>query len=62
MRKLYWDIEATNLLNSDSVDYTASPYQLKEDFEVHCVVFIDIDTLEEFEFVQDDIPKCKDFY
>ena len=61
MRKLYWDIEATNLLNSDSVDYTASPYQLKEDFEVHCVVFIDIDTLEEFEFVQDDIPECKDF-
>lgn len=60
-RRLYWDIEATDLLNSNSVDYTASPYKLKESFKVHCVVFIDIDTLEEFEFVQEDIYKAKQF-
>lgn len=59
--RLYWDIEATNLLNSDSVDYTQSPYKLKEDFKVHCVVFIDVDTMIEYEFVGDEISKVKKF-
>jgi DNA polymerase I-like protein with 3'-5' exonuclease and polymerase domains len=59
--RLYWDIEATNLLNADSVDYTQSPYKLKDDFEVHCVVLIDVDTLKEYEFVQDEIYNVKDF-
>lgn len=59
--RLYWDIEATNLLNSDSVDYTQSPYKLKEDFKVHCVVFIDVDTMVEYEFVGDEISKVKKF-
>lgn len=49
--RLYWDIEATNLLNSDSVDYTQSPYCLKEDFAVHCCVLIDVDTMQEYDFV-----------
>lgn len=49
--RLYWDIEASGLLNSETVDYTQSPYQLKEDFAVHCAVFIDIDTLQEYDFV-----------
>lgn len=49
--RLYWDIEASGLVNSDSVDYTQSPYQLKDDFAVHCAVFIDVDTLEEYDFV-----------
>jgi DNA polymerase I-like protein with 3'-5' exonuclease and polymerase domains len=59
--RLYWDIEATNLLNSDSVDYTQSPYKLKDDFEVHCVVLIDVDTMKEYQFVQDEIYNVKDF-
>ena len=59
--RLYWDIEATNLLNSDSVDYTQSPYKLKDDFKVHCAVFINVDTMEEYEFVGDELTKVKDF-
>lgn len=60
--RLCWDIEATNLLNSDSVDYTASPYKLKDSFKIHSVVFIDVDTEKEYEFVQDDVYKyAKEF-
>lgn len=59
--RLYWDIEATNLLNSDSVDYTQSPYKLKEDFKVHCAVFIDVDTMLEYEFVGDELFNVKKF-
>ena len=35
---IVWDIEATNLLNSDSIDYTAVPYKLKGNFKIHCIV------------------------
>lgn len=59
--RLYWDIEATNLLNSDSVDYTQSPYALKDDFQVHCAVFIDVDTMHEYEFVQEEMHSVKQF-
>lgn len=60
-RRLYWDIEATNLLNSDSVDYTASPYKLKDDFKVHCVGLIDVDTEEQFQFLQEDVKLVREF-
>ena len=43
MRKLF-DLEGTDLLNSNSIDYTASPYKLKDCFKLHCGVFIDIDS------------------
>lgn len=33
-----FDIEANNLLNEESIDYCSSPYTLKEDFAVHCIV------------------------
>jgi hypothetical protein len=33
-----FDIEANNLLNDTTVDYLASPYKLKDNFEVHCIV------------------------
>ena len=60
--RLYFDIEATNLLNSDSVDYTQSPYRLKDSFKVHCLVLIDVDTLQEYEFVgHEQLCKVKDF-
>lgn len=34
-----WDIEATNLLNEETIDYTASPYKLLPSYSTHCVVF-----------------------
>lgn len=33
-----FDIESNNLLNSETIDYTASPYILKDAFKMHCVV------------------------
>ena len=36
--EITWDIEATNLLNSESIDYTAIPYKLKDSFKIHCIV------------------------
>jgi hypothetical protein len=33
-----WDIEANNLLNSDTIDYTTVPYKLKPSFKLHCIV------------------------
>lgn len=36
-----WDIEASNLLDGSSIDYTSSPYKLKESFKLHCIVVVD---------------------
>jgi hypothetical protein len=49
--RLVWDIEATNLLTHETIDYTASPYVLLPSFEVHCIVAKDIDTREVYKFV-----------
>lgn len=57
MSRLCWDIEAKDLLTSDSVDYLASPYKLKDPEFIHCAVFEDIDTGEETTFVQDEVYK-----
>lgn len=46
MSKFTGDIEASNLLNDDSIDYTASPYRLKETFDMHCAVFENHETGE----------------
>lgn len=55
------DIEANNLLNSESIDYTASPYKLKDSFKIHLIVCKDIDTNElhifRKEAVYKDFPK-----
>lgn len=59
--RLCFDIEATDLLNSNSVDYTASPYKLKDDFKIHSVGFIDVDTEQEYVFVQDEVRRVKEF-
>lgn len=32
------DAETTGLLNDESIDYSASPYKLKDSFSVHCIV------------------------
>lgn len=42
--KVTWDIEANNLLNQESIDYTVSPYALKDSFKIHCIVVEEHDT------------------
>lgn len=39
--EITWDIEANNLLNQETIDYTASPYKLKDSFVMHCIVVED---------------------
>lgn len=41
-----WDIESTNLLNNDTIDYLASPYKLKDTFNIHCIVLENHETGE----------------
>ena len=55
--KLVWDVEATDLLDHNSIDYTASPYVLKPDFQMHCAVFKEHGTDTYHRFVQ---KKIKD--
>jgi DNA polymerase I-like protein with 3'-5' exonuclease and polymerase domains len=52
--RVVFDIESTNLLNSDTIDYTTSPYTLKDSFKIHCIVAKDIDTGKIYKFVQDE--------
>lgn len=42
--RLVFDIETTGLLDYQSIDYSKYPLKLKDTFEVHCIVFKDIDT------------------
>ena len=48
--KLVFDIEASGLLNDETIDYTASPYVLKDHYKFHCLVIKNIDTGEVLEF------------
>lgn len=41
-----FDIESNDLLNDGSIDYLASPYKLKDSFEMHCIVVESHDTGE----------------
>jgi intein/homing endonuclease len=56
-QRYVFDSEATDLLNSNSVDYTASPYVLKPDFRIHSMGFLDVDNGEYHEFVGKDVYK-----
>lgn len=38
MVDITWDRETTGLLDESAIDYTTSPYKLKEDFKTHCIV------------------------
>ena len=53
--RLVVDIEANNLLNDSSIDYTASPYKLKDTFRIWCIVTKNIDTKEIRVFKEDQI-------
>jgi hypothetical protein len=52
MGRYCFDIEASGLLDESTVDYTTSPWKLKDTFTVHCIVAINIDTKEVTYFVQ----------
>lgn len=54
MEKRRWcfDIESSSLLDDSTVDYTASPWKLKESFKIHCIVAICLDDGEVVRFVQ----------
>lgn len=43
MKKYTYDIEATGLLGNSTIDYTSSPYSLKPNFDIHCVVVQSVD-------------------
>lgn len=45
-----WDKEAKNLLNSQSIDYHASPHKLKDPEFVHCTGFVDANSDDEWMF------------
>jgi len=45
-----WDIEGSGLLDDTAIDYTCSPYKLKDSFEVHCIVVENHKTGEIFAF------------
>ena len=47
MKEAVFDTEATDLLNSSSIDYKASPYRLKDGFKMHCAVFINLHNIDD---------------
>lgn len=50
-RDICFDIEATNLLTGETIDYTAAPFKLKPNFKIHCGVIVDLNSNEVFKFV-----------
>jgi len=57
------DIESSNLLNNESIDYTASPYKLKDTYRIWLIVAKDIDTGNLHIFREADIrTKFVEFY
>ena len=44
MKRITLDIEATGLLDETTVDYTASPWELKDNFQIHCITVKEWDT------------------
>lgn len=51
--KLVFDIEANGLLDDSSINYTTSPYTLKDTYKFHCIVVQNIDTGEVLEWGPD---------
>lgn len=47
---IVWDIESNGLLDESTVDYTASPYRLKDSFKMHCIVVVDKYTKDVYAF------------
>ena len=53
-RRWCFDIEATGLLDDTTVDYTSSPWKLRDNFKLHCIVAICLDDGEVVKFVQEE--------
>lgn len=53
-REVTLDVEANGLLDDSTIDYSASPYKLKDSFKLWCIVCKDINTEEVFRFVGED--------
>lgn len=43
METIVWDLEGTGLLDEKSIDYTASPFKIREDYKLHCAVILEKD-------------------
>lgn len=52
--RYYFDIESSGLLDDSTVDYTSSPWKLRDNFVIHCIVATNIDTLHTVSFVQEE--------
>lgn len=52
--KVVFDIETTGFIDHTSIDYTASPYKLKDSFKIHCIVAKDIDTGIVYKFAEEE--------
>ena len=52
--RIVFDIETTGFVDHSSVDYTASPYKLKDTFKIHCIAAKDIDTNQVYTFVEEE--------
>ena len=61
MSKYYFDIESSNLLNASTVDYSQSPYKIKDNFNIHCISFLNAVTDEFVDFVGEDCYKAVTF-
>jgi len=62
MGRYVFDIEANGLLDDSTVDYLASPWKLRDNFKIHCIVAINKDTKEVVTFVQEECyTKFKDW-
>lgn len=55
--KLCYDIEATNLIDHTSIDYSSYPFRLKKVFKVHCIVFKDIETGKKWRLYEESLTK-----
>jgi len=56
--KWAFDMEANGFLDDTHVDYTMSPWKLKDSFKIHCIVAINEGTGKVVHFVQDE---CNNF-
>lgn len=52
-----WDTENNGLIDEKSIDYTKTPYKLRDSFKTHCWVAIDLNSEDVYTFVQDEIQQ-----
>ena len=60
--RVYFDLESTNLLTNQSIDYLQLPYKLKEGYNVHCLVAKDVETGKVYKFTPEKMKMVKSFF